>query len=535
MKTVAEILSEKYQLIKSGEMHANSFHKWCKNREDIIEFINIEGEAIFKNYTSPTYPQIAKYIFDDKKIHLCECGKPRTWRNLKKGYNKTCSSKECKGEKNVESLKKHYMEKYGVDHLFKTDEFKQRFKETSMEKYGVDNPGKNKEIIERIKQTNIDRFGETSWLKVKGNSDKIAKKLEEINSAKRDEIILKFQMRIKVLMYDKKREAVKILCDKCNIESEFSTSFFRKRLSAGIDPCLTCNPPLYACSVPENEMCDFIESIYNNRIVKNYKIPKLNKEIDVYLPDLNIGFEFDGIYWHSEIFKGKFGNINKKKAIRKEGIRLYNIWEDDWLLKKDLMKSRISALLKTPTRIHARKCIIKNITPKEERDFLMSNHLQGYSPSKIKLGLFHNYELISLMTFGERRKSLGSGKKQGEYELIRFCSKKNHIVIGGASKLFSNFIKKYDFNKIISYQDNSWGTGNLYEKLGFTLINDEQPNYWWCKGNLRFGRFNYRKDKLISEGYDPDKTGDEIMSERGYYKLWDYGSLKWEYIKKILE
>ena len=54
MKTVAEILSEKYQLIKSGEMHANSFHKWCKNREDIIEFINIEGEAIFKNYTSPT-------------------------------------------------------------------------------------------------------------------------------------------------------------------------------------------------------------------------------------------------------------------------------------------------------------------------------------------------------------------------------------------------------------------------------------------------------------------------------------------------
>ena len=94
-------------------MHANSFHKWCKNREDIIEFINIEGEAIFKNYTSPTYPQIAKYIFDDKKIHLCECGKPRTWRNLKKGYNKTCSSKECKGEKNVESLKKHYMEKYG--------------------------------------------------------------------------------------------------------------------------------------------------------------------------------------------------------------------------------------------------------------------------------------------------------------------------------------------------------------------------------------------------------------------------------------
>ena len=47
------------------------------------------------------------------------------------------------------------MEKYGVDHLFKTDEFKQRFKKTSMERYGVDNPGKNKEIIERIKQTNI--------------------------------------------------------------------------------------------------------------------------------------------------------------------------------------------------------------------------------------------------------------------------------------------------------------------------------------------------------------------------------------------
>ena len=137
------------------------------------------------------------------------------------------------------------------------------------------------------------------------------------------------------------------------------------------------------------------------------------------------------------------------------------------------------------------------------------------------------------MTFGEKRISLGQKSKESEYELLRFCNKLETSVTGGASKLFNFFINKYNPASVLSYQDNAWGAGDLYKNIGFNLIDKGTfPNYWWCKGNVRFHRFNFRKDKLIKEGYDRGKTEDLIMTERGYYKLWDFGNLKWEYTKK---
>jgi hypothetical protein len=135
------------------------------------------------------------------------------------------------------------------------------------------------------------------------------------------------------------------------------------------------------------------------------------------------------------------------------------------------------------------------------------------------------------MSFGSYRKSLGKNKIIGEYELLRFCNKLGINVIGGASKIFKYFINKYLPNKVLSYQNNSWNTGNLYEKIGFIKKNTTDPNYYWVKGNLRFNRFNFRKDKLIKEGYDPNKTESEIMYGRGYYRIWDMGNIKWEYKK----
>jgi hypothetical protein len=175
------------------------------------------------------------------------------------------------------------------------------------------------------------------------------------------------------------------------------------------------------------------------------------------------------------------------------------------------------------------------MTPSEEREFLVNNHIQGYVPSKIKIGLYYENNLVSIMTFGSRRKVLGQNSESGKYEMLRFCNKLNTQVIGGASKLFSHFIANYNFSSVTSYQDNDWHAGNLYEKLGFEMIEKPKPNYYWCKGNIRFHRFNFRKDKLVSEGEDPNLSESDIMTARGYYKLWDYGNYKWEYKNKGLD
>ena len=195
------------------------------------------------------------------------------------------------------------------------------------------------------------------------------------------------------------------------------------------------------------------------------------------------------------------------------------------------MKSRIKNLLGlTDNRIYGRKCIIKEITAKEAKIFLDLNHIQGNVNARIKVGLFYDNELVSLMTFGGLRKSMGGVSDVGSYELLRFCNKLDSTIIGGADKLLKYFIKTYDPKKLISYADRRWSTGNLYEKLGFTFIHDSKPSYYYIVNNRREYRFKYRKDILISEGYDGSKTEREIMIERGLYRIYDCGAKRYELI-----
>ena len=190
----------------------------------------------------------------------------------------------------------------------------------------------------------------------------------------------------------------------------------------------------------------------------------------------------------------------------------------------------LNKLGKTPNKIFARKTIIKVIDDnKLVRDFLDKNHIQGFVGSKIKIGLFYNNELVSLMTFGNLRKSLGQKSEEGSYELLRFCNVLNTTVIGGASKLFKYFLNNYNPNQIISYSDLSRSNGNMYQQLGFKLSHNSDPNYYYIIDDVRKHRFNFRKDRLVKEGFNPNKTEIQIMNERGFYRIFDCGMQKWIY------
>ena len=174
-------------------------------------------------------------------------------------------------------------------------------------------------------------------------------------------------------------------------------------------------------------------------------------------------------------------------------------------------------------KIYARKSEIRNVSSSDARKFLNESHIQGFSNGKYAYGLYYNDELVSIMTFGERRINMGGKKIEGFYELVRFCNKLNTNVIGGASKLFKRFINDFNPNEIISYSDKRWSTGQLYDILGFKHDHDSRPNYFYVVGDKRENRFKYRKDRLLKEGFDSDKTEHEIMANRGIYRIYDCG------------
>ena len=524
-------LHKEFLSLVSGKTKTNIFSTTIKKKVELWSELKEKSSSLDNLYENPQALQRMWFLFKENIIPYCKCGKPRSWRNFKIGYNKTCGSKECVSGVTIDSCKEYNMKTYGVNHLFETEQFKNKFKKDSLEKYGFENPASNEKVKEKIKLTNLERFGETSWLRVDANKEKIKKSLIQNASLERERKIKDFNIPINVLEY-KSNTHIRILCNICNTESKESISFFNKRLSIKKSPCLICEPILYSESKGEIEVFDFIRSIYDGEIIRNLRINGNGKEIDLLIKNLNLGFEFNGIYWHSEIFKAKDYHIEKKKEIERDGIKVFNIWEDDWEYKKDIVKSRILNSLGLSKKIFARKCTIKEIDSRLERIFLNENHIQGYVPSKIKIGLFYKDEIVSLMTFGEKRVSLGNKKGLAEYELLRFCNKINTTVIGGASKIFKVFMENFSPSNIISYQDNSWGTGNLYKTLGFDLLENIRPNYYWCKKNIRYHRYNFRKDLLVKRGYDKNKTENQIMTEEGYYKLWDFGNLKWEYTKK---
>lgn len=253
-----------------------------------------------------------------------------------------------------------------------------------------------------------------------------------------------------------------------------------------------------------------------------------NYELDIYVPSENFAIEYNGLYWHSEIAKYKNYHLRKTDECNSKGIRLFHIFEDEWLEKSEIIKSMLSNIFgKTEHKIYARKCEIKEISTNDAKSFLNENHLQGYCVSKYRLGLFFNNELISVMTFGKSRHFVGHN--EDKMELLRFANKININVIGGASKLFSHFIKKYNPKEIISYADRRWSKGNLYTKLGFELDKVTPQNYFYIpyNGLKRINRFSLRKNILVEKyGCPKDMTEKEFCKRNGYYRVYDCGNLK---------
>ena len=271
----------------------------------------------------------------------------------------------------------------------------------------------------------------------------------------------------------------------------------------------------------------FIDIPSENKIL-NYRKLIFPQEVDIYLPDIKLAIEYDGLMFHSQgkskysIFKGVSKNyhLDKTNLVESEGAQLFHIFEGENL---DIWTSMIKNKLGLNTKIYARKCLVKEVSSQEARKFLEDNHLQGFANSKIRLGLYYNEELVSLMTFSKPRYT-----KNYDWELVRFCTLKGYNVVGGASKLLSSFRSNYE-GSIISYANRRWSNGDLYRRLGFREINRTSPGYYYFKENemILYTRDRFQKHKLkdLLETFDERLTEEENMFENDYRKIYDCGNL----------
>ena len=287
----------------------------------------------------------------------------------------------------------------------------------------------------------------------------------------------------------------------------------------------------------ETEVLEFIKSIYSGNIISNSQKLIYPLELDIYLPDFHLAIEYCGLYYHSELNGRKDRNyhLNKYKKCKDKNVHLIQIFEDEWLNKKSICKSRLKSFFNLNEKIYARKTECKTVDKIIANGFMHENHLQGPHKTNIAYGLYYNDELISVMTFCHPCVAKGGNSHSKNMEIDRFCSKLGVSIIGGASKLFKRYLTDNDPECVISYCDIRWGNGSVYSNMGMTLEHQSKPNYWYLKKSegfsKRYHRYSYRKQQLLKEYNHPEMTENQLAVHLGMDRIYDCGNLKFTYIK----
>lgn len=388
-------------------------------------------------------------------------------------------SKECKKRNNekygadyhtqssdfIEKIHKTCQEKYGADHYSQTSEYKEKFKQVFLEKYGVDHYSKTDEFKEKLSKTMIEKYGASS-----------------------------------IFQSDYYHGLV---------ESGEVTSNFGKT---------------------QSEITDFLNNFGFD--FKPNRSLLSGKEIDLYDSNLNLAIEYCGLYWHNEQSpqpRKRSYHFDKYRICLSKGIRLITIFEDEWKLRNEHCKDFLRSVISHPVeKIFARKCQLKQVDGKEALNFCDSYHILGKGKNpKISFGLYFNNELLGLISLNRHHRD----NYKDKIILSRMCFKSGYQILGGASKLLSACVNwsKNVYTSIISWSDNRWSMGSIYETMGFVKIKDLPPDYSYVlKKGGSLQRLSKQSCKKCFTNCPDTKTEREWMSELGYARIWDCGKKTWE-------
>ena len=401
----------------------------------------------------------------------------------------------------ADKVKQTSLAKFGVEHYAKTDEFSQRIRQTSNEKYGTNHYSQTESFRNSIKQTSLIRYG------VENHS--------QAESYKRYALINKTSY-----------NAYTVLTNKDALESHYQQFFTITEASKDLGVSGHCygwrlkthdiqTKPPTAMSIGHRELVDFFQSLNVKHIVNDRSH---GFELDIFIPEHKLAVEFNGVYWHSELFQDKDKHQKKSLECMKLGIKLVHVWEDDWCdpVKRGIILNKLSYMVGAGERVYARKCSVIQLSNDAFVDFCSKHHIQGGLNSSLSYGLLYKGELVAVMGFKVVK---------GIHHLTRMASSMS--VVGGASKLLSHFMKNNQWTEIETFASLDYSHGGVYHNLGFTQDGITPPNYWYVINKVRQSRQKFMKHKLKNKlkVYDETLTEHENMRLNGLYRVYDAGSI----------
>lgn len=411
------------------------------------------------------------------------------------------------------------IERYGVEYPMQSSEVQTKAKDTHMERYGVEYPMQLSSIKSKTQDTNMERYGVAEPLQ-----SPIFQKKRSLTMMKRygvEHPIQSKQFRDKMISTNMERygtmfhtqshlpqntltklKDVDWLTDQHHNLNETLTDIAHNLECSPSAVCRAFNALnitvlRFGQSKDELELLEYIKStLPDEEVISGDRIILNGMELDVYIPTRKIAFEFNGIFWHSELC-GKDNNyhINKTEACSRQGVKLIHISENDWKYNNESTKRKVLNYLNV------------NITqPIELYEVLVI----GLTYSLLLQG-----EIIQYITF--KNTDIDS------YEITN-CSTNNNAI--GMVKLFNSFVSDHNPTQVIAHTDVD-SSMDTYHNIGMVHISRSKPT---CK-------YFYNPSKLISEQeykklklpHDNSKTEWDNCINNGYNRIWDcgYDTYKW--------
>ena len=210
-----------------------------------------------------------------------------------------------------------------------------------------------------------------------------------------------------------------------------------------------------------------------------------------------------------------------------QGTKILYLWEDLWRFHKLKIESKLKSILGFSKRIHGRKTIVKTITNNDLVSFLEVNHLHIPIKAKFKYGLIYEKQMFAVMSFSKPRPLDRDGELYHSYELLRFCNKLNHTVVGGFSKLLHHFINAVHPEDIMTYVDKDWSDGSTYEQVGFKRLHTLEPMEFLL--NTETGERIY-PDRTIQKVSNIEGACDGISGDKKHLFTRVYNSGSYKYL-----
>lgn len=416
--------------------------------------------------------QIAIYhIFHDVGVGICKnCGTKTKFMQYQSGYREYCSvwcvtQSEERNRKIVENTDR--------------EKVQETYRKTCLERYGVEYFFESEQFKEKAKNTKLERYGDETYSN-----------------------------------FEKNRQTC---LERYGIEVLFNDIEFQKKArNSKLEKYGTSIALPFYTSKAEIEVLEYLNGLGFNFQKDRFVLGDL--ELDGYDKSLNTAVEYCGLFWHSERFKDKNYHIEKLKRCNELGIRLITIFEDEWVHRNKQVKQYLKASLGIfSERIYARDCDFVDI---RNYGFFDDNHIQG-APNSIKygFGLLNNGIIVGSVSFSTHH------RKSNKLCLNRLAFRDGIQVIGGASKLIKNSLSILN-TEIVTWSDNRWTDGELYERCGFVFDENLAPDYSYIdkKERRRISKQSSSKEKL---GIPKEITEHQWHLDKGILRIYDCGKKRW--------